>query len=131
MYFVFLINCPGGIVKDLIIDYEQLDVVLKSKISDLKQGRTVLLVSPLEVAFSMNISLIKMLQANEFTGIYISLAKTYQELERPFQKQGIDIENLHIIDGMSRMYGMQKIKGANIEYIDTPLSIDKLAEHIQ
>ena len=78
----------------------------------------------------MNIEALKILQALEYEGVYVTLSKDYIELSNMFRKQGVDMGRLAFIDGVSQMYGIGAVDAPNVKYISGPISLDGIVAAI-
>jgi len=115
---------------DLIINGVNVANLLKEKYEKLKQDWVTLLQVPVEKSMLANIEAIKVLQSMGYKGIYITLSKDYISLAEMFKNNGIDLDQLTFIDGISQMYGIKEVSAPNVVYVEGPLSTDAITESI-
>jgi len=71
-------------------------------------------------------SLVKEMASNKRL-CYVSLSKTCSSLREDFKKKGINIENVIIIDAISKTIGYKSEKITNCHYISSPAALTELA----
>lgn len=94
-------------------------------------NKTLIIQFPVNHIWECNSSVIKILQRHGYSGIYVTLTKSYYEIIHEFQNMEIDVDSLIFIDGISRLYGYQEIKSDNVSYIRGPVALKDLASKIK
>jgi KaiC/GvpD/RAD55 family RecA-like ATPase len=115
----------------LTIGNIDVSALLTKKYNISRKGWIVLMQVPIEHSIDVNIESIKVLQGLDYEGIYITLSKDYNELNILLQKEGIDMSKLTFIDGISQMYGTDKIVSPSVTYVKGPLSIDAISQAVE
>jgi len=67
-------------------------------------------------------NLVKNFQKKGFTGIFVTLNKSGEDLVGMLQKSGIDRKGLFIIDAISKKIA-KPVQGQNISYVDSPQNL--------
>jgi KaiC/GvpD/RAD55 family RecA-like ATPase len=105
--------------------------LLTQKYNISRKGWIILMQIPIEQSMEVNIESIRVLQGLGYEGIYITLSKDYKEISALLQKEGIDMSKMVFIDGISQMYGTEKIESPSVTYVQGPLSIDAISEAVE
>jgi KaiC/GvpD/RAD55 family RecA-like ATPase len=105
--------------------------LLHEKYQRATPGWIVLLQVPVEHAPKVNVESITILQELGFRGIYISLSRDYPEISAHLRGQGVDMEKLTFIDGVSEMYGVEKVDSPYVTYVASPLSFSGIMDAVR
>ena len=116
---------------DLIINEINVSQTLKTSLSKLTKGWISLLKIPVGSTLAINLETIRILQEQNYEGIYITLSKECTELLTIFKERELDLSKIFFIDGISQLYGSKTVESPNVVYIDGPLSIDAIIEQIK
>lgn len=87
-----------------------------------KNGAVIMIEHPSEGYFEANISSVGFLTSNDFEGIYVSFQRPFKNISSLFEKQGVDVDKLLIIDGATAFSGEKQEK--NPKCIRIPLGLD-------
>lgn len=115
----------------LIINNVDITERLSEKLTQPKLGEMCLLQVPADEAAAVNIESLKILQRQGYEGIYITLNIEYNEIVEQMTSQGVDVDKLTFIDGVSKLHGVKQTPGPHIHYIDGPLSLGTLIQTIE
>lgn len=105
--------------------------IFTHKLATFKEGQIVLLIIPIDRFYEMSTVAIKLLQQQNYIGVYISLAKDYLELNNILNNAGVDLKKMYFIDGISRMYGIKEIKSDQVAYVAGPLSLSEISKKVE
>lgn len=94
------------------------------------EGKVTLLQVPLRQSIAANIETLKILQSWGFEGVYICLSYPAIELVWLFEKEGLDIDKIFFIDGISRMYASKELE-KNVEYIPSPMGTEAISNALR
>ena len=96
------------------------------------EGAVILMKSPVETYFEVNVASVKSLIDNGFEGIYISFQRPFKNVSSLFEKQGIDINKLLIIDAATAFSCVElQEKNPKCVSITSATDIDELARIIR
>lgn len=115
---------------DLIIGKTNVTKLLKEKYKNVltKQRWVSIIQIPNENHMEVVVETLKVwLNKGEYSGIYITLSKSYEELDKIFRTNGVDTKNLYFIDAISRLYGVKQAKTKKVAYISGPLDIEGIS----
>lgn len=104
---------------------------VSEKISNLHGGGVIAIDVAADSIMRANVAVLKDLQAMGYEGVYVALSKNYQELSRIFGYAGVDLSKLFIIDGISNVYGSDKVDLPNVTYVDSPAALKAVEDNIK
>lgn len=118
-------------MEHFVVGSRDVTAILETIVKKLNVGNAALFQIPIEFSEKVNSESIAVLQALGFNGIYISLTKDYNELSQLLMQRGVDMERLHVIDGISEMYGIAKVQEKPVSYVEGPLRIDDISHLVE
>jgi len=111
----------------LTIGKTNVTALLKEKYGKIEKGWISIIQIPAERHMAVNSETLKVL-VNElgYKCIYITLGKTFNELDKLYKKAGVETKNLFYIDAISQMYGQSQTSTKRCVYTSGPLDIDAI-----
>ena len=111
-------------MKNLIIGKTNVTELLTKKYKKIGIGWVTLITLPAEKHIDINSEALKIL-VNEmnFGCIYITLVKTFDELDKLFKSKGVKTDNLYYIDAISNMYGVKETSTNRCIYSTGPIDL--------
>ncbi len=109
------------------VGWNSLSAVLKKKYSRGIANRVALVDLPMQYQMDMITQLLKLLtteQARE--GVYISTLKVYNELIKMLEEADVDMSRVHIVDAISRMYGLEPTENKMCVFVSSPVNIQSI-----
>jgi len=80
------------------IEHREYNRVLNERLKDLDKDAVVIVESPVENYLQANISSVKSMLDNGFEGVYLSFQRPFKNISGLFEKEGIDLGKLFVID---------------------------------
>ena len=80
------------------IEHREYNRVLNERLKDLDKDAVVIVESPVENYLQANISSVKSMLDNGFEGVYLSFQRPFKNISGLFEKEGIDLGRLFVID---------------------------------
>lgn len=117
---------------DLLVGKTNVTGLLHEKYKKLGTGWVSLVQVPAEKHMDVNIEALKVL-VNElqYDCIYITLGKSFGELDKIFKQAGVDNNRLYFIDAISQMYGVKQTSTKRCVYTAGPLDIDSITASLR
>lgn len=115
---------------DLIINKTNVTKLIWSNINKQKANWIFLLEIPEEKYFEVNIETIKILVKKNYSGLYVSFLRPYQNLVSVLKGEGIDTDKISFIDAASSQAEVQGKETEKCAYISKELDIDELTSTI-
>jgi KaiC/GvpD/RAD55 family RecA-like ATPase len=112
---------------DLMIGKTNVTKLLREKYKKLGKGWISLVEVPAYEHMNVNTETLRIL-VNElkYDCVYITLSKTFDELDKLFKSKGVDTGNIFYIDAISQMYGGKQAETKRCKYASGPLDIDSI-----
>jgi KaiC/GvpD/RAD55 family RecA-like ATPase len=112
---------------DVMIGKTNVTNLLRKKYEKIGNGWISLMKVPAGEHMQVNAEALRILTKElKYDCIYITLSKTYSDLDKFFKSVGVDINNIHYIDAISQMYGTIKTSTKKCVYVSNPLNIDAI-----
>lgn len=105
----------------------ELTTLLKKRYGKSITNKVTLIDLPMPYQMDIIIQTLKLLtteQARE--GIYISTLKVYDELIRVLEEAYVDLSRVHIVDAISRMYGLEPAENKRCVFVSSPVNIQSI-----
>jgi KaiC/GvpD/RAD55 family RecA-like ATPase len=116
---------------DLIVGKTNISKLLREKYAKLGDGWVTLLKVPNTEHFSINVETLRILiKELNYTCVYITLGKSFNELDKSFKSEGIPSEGLLYIDAISNLYGPQT-NTKRCKYASGPLDIESISSALR
>jgi hypothetical protein len=111
----------------LLVGTTDVTALLKEKYKKLGKGWITLLEVPPSKHMAINTEALKIL-VNElqYTCIYITLSRPYQDLDKLLNSKGINTKSIYYIDAISQLYGTAEKPTNRCAYVSGPLDIDSI-----
>ena len=93
-------------------------------------GNVVMMEHPADSYFEANSSTIKQLTSEGFEGVYLSFQRPFGNLSSSFEKEGIDVDKLLVIDAASAFSGEKQQEDSHCIHISQDVDIDDLVRAI-
>ena len=102
---------------------------LRENLNEISDGRKIVLVIANSKEYSeANLETLKYLITDKrLPGIYVTVNKPYETLNRMLEKNGIDTDRLFFLDGISREVGSGSEEDDNVYYLDSPQNLTNIS----
>lgn len=112
-------------MSDLIIDEVNVTEILKKTYKELGEKQLVAFVVPIKESLNIRTEMLRvLLDEYDYGGVYITVDKSYTELNNILSEKEIDTSKLYFIDGVSKMYGIEAEDTERCEYVSGPSDIE-------
>jgi KaiC/GvpD/RAD55 family RecA-like ATPase len=128
-----VINPLKNKMADLKIGSTNVTKLLREKYKMLdKKGYVTLLQVSAANNLVVNTEALKILtNENKSECIYITLGKSFTELDKFYKSKGVDVSKLYYIDAISQMYGNKKTSTKRVKYTSGPIDIDSITVELR
>jgi hypothetical protein len=97
-----VINVDYGLIKRNNLEKDltscEYNRILNERLKNLNSDAVVVIESPAENYLKSNVSSVKSMLDNGFEGVYLSFQRPFKNISRVFEKEGIELEKLFVID---------------------------------
>lgn len=93
--------------------------------------KTIIVQIPMDRTAAVNQALMRLLQTKGYQGVYVTFEKNYDDVVKEFSSNGVDLNALYFIDGISNLYGMGQAKNDHVDYVKGPLALSDLSDKIK
>ena len=115
---------------DTMLKDQTINLIEQMILQSYRKGVIVMVESPTDTYFEINLSIIKLLMNKGFQGIYISFQRPFKNVSSIFKTKGININELLFIDTATAFSGEQQHDDMHCINVSQALDIDELVKAI-
>lgn len=117
---------------DIVIGKTNVTELLREKYKKIGEGKFSLIEVLAEKYMDVSAEALRILiNEMKYDCVYITLSKSFTELDKIFKSKGIDTSRLYFIDAISQMYGLKQESTKRCVYTSGPLDIDSIASSLR
>jgi len=112
------------------IERREYNRVLNERLKDLDKDSVVIVESPVENYLQTNISSVKSMLDNGFEGVYLSFQRPFKNISGLFEKEGIDLGRLFVIDFATAFSNSDQEINSRCVNVDPDIKVEDMVNTI-